>query len=101
MLFNIFGRKSGGDTQELFIGEVIHYFSKVKAAVVKIKKETLSVGDSIKIKGHTTDLEQRIRSLQIQHQNVQSASKGTEVAIKVNGKTRTGDKVFVLRKKQE
>ena len=101
MLFNIFGGKSGGDTQELFTGEVIHYFGKVKAAVVKIKKETLSVGDNIRIKGHTTDLRQKIRSLQIQHQNVQSASKGMEVAIKIDAKARSGDQVFVLRKKQE
>lgn len=97
MFFNLFGKKDAAGKEELLVGEVIHYFGKVKAAVVKVKKEKLLVGDEIKIKGHTTDLVQKVRSLQLDHAQVESASKGMEVAVQVSKKARVGDLVYVLR----
>lgn len=97
MLFNLFGRKDGEGKEELLVGEVIHYFAKVKAAVVKVKKEKVLIGDEIKIKGHTTDLIQKVKSLQVDHVQVESASKGKEVAVRLNGRARVGDKVYVLK----
>jgi putative protease len=96
MVFGLFGKK---ESEEVLIGEVIHYFRKVKAAVVKIRKNKISVGDSIRVKGHTTDFTEKIKSMQIDHEAVDSASKGKEVAIKVKKKTRRGDKVFILKDK--
>jgi len=76
------------------IGVVIHYFSHVKAGVVKLTKGALSVGDRINIKGHTTGFKQRIDSLQIDHVPVKQVSRGAEVAIRLKGRVRIGDKVF-------
>ncbi|MFC1570764.1 hypothetical protein ACFL4E_03165 [Candidatus Omnitrophota bacterium] len=94
MVFGIFGKKKGDKSEEVLIGEVIHYFSKVKAAVIEVKKGKVEVGDGIRIKGHTTDFNEKIGSMQVDHEPVESAKKGEEVAIKVKKKVRRGDKVF-------
>jgi len=80
--------------EEMKIGEVAHYFSKINVAAVKLTGD-LKVGDKIHIKGHTTDLEQNVDSIQIQHDSVQKAGKGDDVGIKVQDHVRTGDEVFV------
>ena len=95
MIFGIFGKKK--EEEGVLVGEVIHYFKKVKAAVIEIKKDKMSIGDRIRIKGHTTDFEEKITSMQIEHESVESVSKGGEVAIKVKKKVRRGDKVFILK----
>ncbi len=97
MFFNLFGKKDGAGKEEIFVGEVIHYFGKVKAAVVKVKKEKILIGDDIKIKGHTTNIIQKVKSLQINNEQVESATKGKEVAVKLNGRARVGDMVYVLK----
>ena len=97
MIFGLF-RKKRREPEGILIGEVVHYFNKVKAAVIKVDKESLSIGDHIRIIGHTTDFEEKIPSMQIEHETVESVSKGQEVAIKVRGKTRRGDKVYLLPK---
>jgi len=93
MIFGIFG----GKKEEVLIGEVIHYFKQVKAAVIEVKKEKVAIGDRIRIKGHTTNFDQKIKSMQIEHEPVESVSKGGEVAIKVAKKVRRGDQVFILK----
>jgi putative protease len=96
MVFGLFGKK---ESEEVLVGEVIHYFRKVKAAVVKVKENKVAVGDSIRVKGNTTDFTEKIKSMQIDHEIVNSASKGKEVAIQMKKKTRRGDRVFVLKEK--
>ena len=97
MIFGIFEPKKEEEIKGILIGEVVHYFRKVKAAVIKIKKDKVAIGDDIRIKGHTTDFGQKIKSMQIDHEVVESASKGKEVAIKVGKKVRRGDKVYVVK----
>ena len=63
MIFGLFEKKRSMEELGEPIGEVTHFFPHVKAAVVKIKKGTLKTGDTIYIKGHTTDFEQKIKSL--------------------------------------
>ncbi len=94
MIFGIFGGKK---KEEILIGEVVHFFPKVKAVVIKVNKEKVAIGDKIRIKGHTTNFDQTIKSMQIEHEVVESVSKGEEVAIKVSKKVRRGDQVFLLR----
>ncbi|MFC1548870.1 translation elongation factor-like protein [Candidatus Omnitrophota bacterium] len=96
MIFGFFGKKSKEEKGTL-IGKVVHYFPHVKAAVIEIKKGGVSTGDQIRIKGNTTDFEQKIESMQIEHESVDNVSKGQEVAIKVKKKTRRKDKVFLLK----
>lgn len=96
MVFGIFGKKKSDKSEEVLIGEVIHYFRKVKAAVIEVKNGEMEIGDGIRIKGHTTDFNEKIGSMQVDHEPVESAKKGEEVAIKVKKKVRRGDKVFKI-----
>ncbi len=75
-----------------YLGEITHYFAKVKAAVIKLTAP-LAVGDKINIKGHTTDLTQTVSSLQIDRVAINSANKGDEIGLMVESRVRTGDKV--------
>jgi len=75
------------------IGTVSNYFDHVKVAAIKLTAG-LKVGDKIEIKGGEVDLEQPIKSMQIQHEKVEKAKKGDEIGIKVKGKVRKGYKVF-------
>ncbi|MGD2278535.1 MAG: hypothetical protein PVH45_00390 [Candidatus Omnitrophota bacterium] len=97
MIFGFLKGKKEEKAKEILVGEVVHYFRKVKAAVIKVKKSGVAIGDRIKVKGHTTDFDQKIKSMQIDHEPVESASKGKEVAIKVGKKVRRGDKVFLVK----
>jgi putative protease len=55
---------------------------------------TLRVGDTIHIKGHTTDLEQAVDSMQIEHDQVEEAKAGDAIGIKVGDRCRGGDVVY-------
>jgi translation initiation factor IF-2 len=76
------------------IGEVIHFFGNILVAVIKIKKDDISVGDTLHIKGHSTDFIQPVDSLQIDHKPVQTVKKGDDFGIKVKDKCREGDLVY-------
>jgi len=82
--------------EEKEIGEVTHYFSKIGVAAIKINSESLDIGDSIHIKGHTSDFQQGIDSMQVEHDKVQSAKKGDIIGIKVKDHVREGDKVYKI-----
>lgn len=79
--------------KEGLIGVVTHYFPQVRAAVVKLKAP-LSVGDAIKIKGHTTDFTQTVSSMQINHVPVNNAKKGQEIGLQVESRVRQHDLVY-------
>lgn len=77
------------------IGQVTHYFDHINVAVLKLT-ESLRVGDTVHILGHSTDFRQEVTSLQIEHQSVTEATPGDDVAMKVIQKVHTHDKVFKL-----
>jgi hypothetical protein len=77
------------------VGEITHYFPHVKAAVVKLQIP-LAVGDTIKVKGHTTDFTQPIASLQIDRVAVPAAKVGDEIGLQVKSRVRRGDIVTKL-----
>ena len=74
------------------IGLVSHYFVKISVAVVELK-EALSAGDRILIQGETTNVEQTVESMQIEHENIQSAAAGQSIGLKADQRVREGDKV--------
>ncbi|OGL41164.1 MAG: hypothetical protein A3C43_09380 [Candidatus Schekmanbacteria bacterium RIFCSPHIGHO2_02_FULL_38_11] len=80
--------------QEIEIGKITHFFSKPGVAAFTIENGELKVGDKIHIKGHTTDIEQIVDSIQIEHVNVQKAGKSESIGIKVKDKVREHDAVF-------
>ncbi|MDD5431519.1 MAG: hypothetical protein PHO70_00810 [Candidatus Omnitrophica bacterium] len=81
------------NSQGSLIGVITHYFPHVRAAVVKMKAQ-LAAGDSIKIKGHTTDFTQVASSLQIDRLPIQLAKKGDEIGLLVESRVRSGDLVY-------
>ena len=72
------------------IGVVTHFFPKVNAAVVKLKLP-LSVGDTVVIKGSTTQLKQKVESMQIDHVAIGHAKKGDEIGLQVTDRVREHD----------
>ena len=75
------------------VGHVTHFFSKISVAVIELKAP-LAVGDTILIKGPTTDFEQIVESMQIEHKNVQRAEAGQSIGLKVAQRVREKDTVY-------
>ncbi len=75
------------------VGEVSHYFGGISVAALELSGE-LRVGDTIHIKGHTSDFVQTVDSIQIEHDSVESAGPGDSVGIKVAEHARQHDEVF-------
>ena len=75
------------------VGTVTHYFSHLSVAAVTISAP-LAVGERIHFRGHTTDLEQAITSMEVDHGAVESAAPGDDVALKVEAHVREGDRIY-------
>jgi putative protease len=75
------------------VGKVSHFFSKINVAVIELR-DTLSVGDKIFIKGPTTDIEQTVDSMEIEHEKIKQATAGHSVGMKVKGRVRENDTVY-------
>lgn len=75
------------------IGKINHYYSKIGVGIIDLK-DGLKVDDKIKIKGHSTEIEQGVDSMQIEHKEVETAKKGDVIGLKVNDKVREGDEVY-------
>ncbi len=77
------------------IGEITHYFNRIGVAVITLTG-SLQVGDTVHILGRLTDFQQQVTSLQIEHQPIQEAGAGQEVAMKVVRPVRPRDKVYKI-----
>lgn len=76
------------------IGEVVHFFSDLSVAVIKLEAP-LAVGDAIRIVGgEDTDFTQEVESMEAEHEKVEKAKSGDEVGLKVSEKVRDGYKVY-------
>jgi len=84
--------------KEELIGKITHFFPRVSAGVIKLKK-SLSLGDTIHIKGHTSDFIQKVSSLQINNKPVKRAEKGKLVGVLVKERVRRKDKVYKIKEK--
>ena len=71
-----------------------HYYSHLAVAVVKLESAHLRVGDTIHIRGHTTDFKQRVDSLQVNHAPVQEVGPGDDFGLKVREHAREHDIVY-------
>ncbi|MFH0798599.1 MAG: EF-Tu/IF-2/RF-3 family GTPase [Pseudomonadota bacterium] len=77
------------------IGFVEHFFGHLSVAAIKITGGTLKVGDTVHIKGHTTDFTEKIVSMQIDNKDIQEAKAGDDIGVKMVGKCREHDKVYL------
>ncbi|OGW76878.1 MAG: hypothetical protein A3I73_06480 [Omnitrophica bacterium RIFCSPLOWO2_02_FULL_45_16] len=79
--------------QEKEIGAVTHYFGHINVIIIQLS-DALKIGDTIHVKGHTSDFTQKVDSMQIEHVSVTEAKSLDAVGIKVEQKSHPKDKVF-------
>lgn len=77
------------------IGKVTHYYNHLQVAVLSLTNQ-LKLGDKIHILGHTTDLVERVASIEVDHHAVDWVEAGDNVAIKVNGPVHEHDTVYLI-----
>ena len=75
------------------IGKVDTFFARPVVAGIDLTA-SLKVGDMIRIKGHTTDIELQVQSMQINNADVTEAKSGDSVGVKVPDRVRPGDHVY-------
>ena len=78
------------------VGVITHYFSKIGVAVIELSGK-LNSGDKISIEGATTNVSQKVDSMQIEHKPVMTAGKGQSIGMKVVDRVREGDDVFIVK----
>jgi len=75
------------------VGRITHFFSKISVAVVELTAP-LAVGDRILVKGPSTDFEQAVESMQIEHQNIPRAEAGQSIGLKLAQLAKEKDAVY-------
>ena len=81
---------------ETRIGTITHYYSNLHVAGMTLTDGELHKGDRIHIKGHTSDFEQKVRSMEIDHESVDLAVPGDQIGIKVTEHARENDEVYLV-----
>jgi translation initiation factor IF-2 len=79
---------------EQLVGTVVHYFKGPSVAIVRLTEGEVAVGDRVRFHGHTTEFSEQIASMELNHQKVERAAAGEEVAIQVTDRARQHDQVF-------
>jgi len=75
------------------VGTITHYFPKIEVAIVEVTAP-IAVGDTIRVKGTTTDFEQTVKSMEIEHKKIEKAKPGDSIGLKVEDKVRERDIVY-------
>ncbi|MGD2144351.1 MAG: translation elongation factor-like protein [Anaerolineae bacterium] len=78
---------------EELVGEVTHWFGNIQVAGIELGSK-LAIGDRVHIIGHTTDFEQEVTSMQLDHQDISEAQPGDEIGVKLQARARPGDSVY-------
>ena len=81
---------------ETKIGTVSHYYNHLHVAGVAITDGELRKGDTIRVKGHTSDFEQKAESMQIDHEPVEVAKPGDQIGLTVIEHAREHDTVYMV-----
>jgi len=81
---------------ETKIGTVTHYYNHLHVAGVTITDGELHKGDMIHVKGHTSDFEQKVDSMQIDHKPIEVAKPGDQIGLTVIEHAREHDQVYMV-----
>jgi putative protease len=76
------------------VGFVEHYFGHINVAGIKVTKGSIKVGDLLHFKGHTSDFQETVGAIQVEHKSLSEAKNGDAIGIKVSQRVREHDKVF-------
>lgn len=79
--------------QEKEIGKITHYYGNISVGIIELS-DTLKLGDTIHVKGQSSDFTQSVDSMQIEHANVSEAKAGDAIGIKIIQKVHPHDKVY-------
>jgi translation elongation factor EF-1alpha len=82
--------------EEQEIGYVSNYYKNISVAAVEVTSGSIAVNDTLRIKGHSTDLEVTVDSMQIEHESVIEAKQGDGIGLKVPERVRRKDKVYKI-----
>ncbi|MBI3320148.1 MAG: translation elongation factor-like protein [Candidatus Omnitrophica bacterium] len=77
------------------MGKISAFFAHPSAAIVDLTAP-LRLGERIYVKGHTTEFQQVVDSMQLDHQPMQEAAVGQSIAVKMQERCRKGDVVYKL-----
>src|SRR5712692_12042569 len=78
------------------VGEVFHFYRKIGVAAIRLTDDGIAIGDTVQIQGPSTNVEQTVDTLQIEHADVSRAGPGQEVGMKVRDRVREKDFVYKL-----
>ena len=78
------------------IAKIVKYFAKPSVAAIEITDGYLTIGDRIKIKGHTTDFEDTVTSMQQDNRDIEKALPGQVIGIKVKERVREDDILYKI-----
>lgn len=78
------------------IGKVTHFFDKIGVAIVELNGD-LAVGDTIKFSRGGEDMfEQKVDSIQIEHEKKETAQKGEVIGLKTEKEVKEGAEVYKM-----
>ena len=80
------------------VGIVTHYFNHLSVAIIKLENSSLRAGDTLHVKGHTSDFRQPVTSMEVDHVHVDEARAGQSVGLRVNEHAREHDVVYKVTK---
>lgn len=78
------------------IGKVVHFYDKLGVSIIDLSSGGLKVGDEIKFKRGEEEFNQKIESLQVEHESVDSVKKGDSFGVKVDKPTKPGTEVYLV-----
>ncbi len=79
---------------DIKVGVVKNYFAQPSVAAIEVTQGEFQVGDVIWFKGHTTDFQQEVKSIQEEKETISKAVKGQLVGVQVKERVRTNDLVY-------
>ena len=79
--------------EKKLVGKVTHYYSKIGVAIVELEDD-IQTGDEISIESVSTNIQQVVDSMQVEHSSVKNAHRGDAIGLKVKDKVRPGDFVY-------
>ena len=78
------------------VAVVVKFFVKPSVAALEITSGSIKKGDILKYKGHTTDFQEEVTSMEIDNQPVDEAKVGDMMGLKVKERVREHDKVYKI-----
>jgi putative protease len=84
-------------SNEEAVGVITHYYSHLGVAVAQLNKGSLKTGDTIHVKGHTTDFTQTVDTMEYEHQHIDQAGAGQNIGLKVIDHAREHDIVYRVK----